>query len=181
MNKSLSLLPLLVLLLLLGGCKKAVDSLPLTFNVDDSSTVQVPASGPLTGVLLTLPGFTVNSTSNATFAANKTAANYVQDVTLNRLNLTVTDPTTQNFDFLKRIEIYIATDAAGTNKILLASLNPVPTGQTTLALTPTTAKLDTYLRGNSYALFVTAELAQPLRQNTTLRIDSRFSVRATLP
>lgn len=179
MNKSLSLLALL--LLLLGGCKKAVDLLPLTFTVDDSSTVQVPASGPLTGVLLTLPGFTVNSTANATFAANKTAANYVQDVTLNRLNLTVTNPTTQNFDFLKRVEIYIAADAAGTNKILLAALNPVPTGQTTLALTPTDAKLDSYLRGSSYALFVTAEQAKPLLQNTTLRIDSQFRVRATLP
>ena len=176
MKKNLFYLLPLLGLLLLGNCKKVLGL--LTFNVEDSSTVQLPPSGPLTGVLLTLPGVTVNSTANATYANNKTAANYVQDVMLDRLNLTVTNPATQNFDFLKRIEIYIATDATGANKTLLASLDPVPTGQTSLALKPVGNKLDMFLRGDSYALFVTAELAKVLPQTTTLRVDSRFSVKA---
>jgi hypothetical protein len=105
----------------------------------------------------------------------------VKDVTLDRLTLTVTNPSTQNFDFLKSISIYIATDAAGSNKVLLASLPSVPTGQTSISLNPTSAKLDMYLKGSSYTLTTTAELAQTLRQNTDVRADSRFNVRATLP
>ena len=56
----------------------------------------------------------------------------------------------------------------------------MPTGQTTISLTPSGAKLDMYLRNGSYSLFTDVTLAQPVRQNTTVRADSRFSVKAKL-
>lgn len=163
------------------GCKKILDL--LTFQINDSTTFQLPATPALptgiTGPVLTLPGITVNSTASTTYQNNNTAADYVQDVTLDRLALTVTDPTSQNFDFVKSISISIASDATGTNKVPLASLNPVPTGQTTIELTPSGQKLDMYLRGSNYTLFTTVELTQlGLRQATTVRADSRFNVKA---
>ena len=166
--------------LLLGasGCKKIEDL--LTFQVNDSSSFVVPASGILNTTVLSLPGATVNSSSSGTYSANNTSADRVQDVTLDRLALTVTDPAGQTFDFLKSVKIYIATDNSGTNKTLLASLSPVPTGQTTINLTPSGAKLDLYLRSNSYTLYTDVELAQAVRQNTTVRADSRFNVKAKL-
>jgi hypothetical protein len=173
------LLLLCVLLLGAGGCKK-IASL-LSFQVSDSSTFTIPGTSFFTGVTVNIPVVTVNSTSQSTYKNNGTSANYVQNVTLDRLTLTVTNPTTQNFDFLKSISIYIATDAAGSNKVLLASLSPVPTGQTSINLTPTNAKLDQYLKGDSYTLTTTAELSQTLRQNTDVRADSRFNVTAKLP
>lgn len=168
------------LLLLVGasGCKKIEDL--LTFQINDSSSFQVPATGVFSTALLSLPGVSVSSSSSSTYAANNTSADYVQDVTLDRLTLTVTDPTSQNFDFLRSVSIYIASDAAGTNKTLLASLNPVPTGQTTITLNPSGSKLDAYLRSGSYTLFTDVTMAQALRQNTTLRADSRFNVKAKL-
>jgi hypothetical protein len=171
------LLPLLVLSL--GSCKKILDL--LTFQISDSTSFQIPATGLVAGTLLTLPGITVPSSSSDTFKANNTSADYVQDVTLDKLSLTVTDPAGQNFDFLKSVSIYIASDANGTNKTLLASLNPVPTGQTTINLTPSGNKLDVYLKGGSYTLFTTVEQAQAVRQTTTLRADSRFNVKARKP
>lgn len=168
------------LFVLLGasGCKKIEDL--LTFQVNDSSSFVVPASGLLNATVLSLPGATVNSSSSSTYAANNTSADHIQDVTLDRLALTVTDPAGQNFDFLKSVKIYIATDNSGTNKTLLASLSPVPTGQTTINLMPSGAKLDQYLRSSSYTLFTDVELAQAVRQNTTVRADSRFNVKAKL-
>ncbi|MFD2720580.1 hypothetical protein ACFST9_17800 [Hymenobacter monticola] len=167
-------------LLLLGAssCKKIEDL--LTFQINDSTSFQVPATGVFSTTLLSLPGATVNSSSSNTFSANNTSADRVQDVTLDRLTLTATDPAGQNFDFLKSVSIYIASDASGTNKTLLASLNPVPAGQTTITLTPSGNKLDAYLRNGSYTLFTDVTMAQPLRQNTTLRADSRFNVKAKL-
>ena len=171
------LLPLLVLSL--GSCKKILGL--LSFQISDSTSFQIPATGLVSGALLNLPGATVSSSSSDTFKANNTSADYVQDVTLDKLSLTVTDPAGQNFDFLKSINIYIASDANGTNKTLLASLNPVPTGQTTINLTPSGNKLDVYLKSGSYTLFTTVEQAQAIRQTTTLRADSRFNVKASKP
>ncbi len=181
-NFILSKLYLLLLPLLLlgaGGCKKVLGL--ISFSVNDSSTFTIPGTTYLPGASLSIPGVTVSSTSQSTFKNNNTSADYVQDVTLSGLTLTVTNPSTQNFDFLKSISIYIATDAAGTNKVLLASLSPVPTGQTSISLNPGSAKLDQYLKSGSYTLTTTAELAQTLRQNTDVRSDSRFLVHASLP
>ncbi|WP_035568218.1 hypothetical protein [Hymenobacter sp. IS2118] len=177
--KTLSIV-LLFLLVLVGAssCKKINDL--LTFQVSDSSSFVVPGSGILSTAVLALPGTTVQSSSSATYSANNTSADFVQDVTLDRLSLTVTDPAGQNFDFLKSVKIYISSDNSGTNKTLLASLSPVPTGQTTINLTPAGNKLDVYLSSGSYSLFTEVELAQALRQNTTLRADSRFNVKAKL-
>ena len=178
---ALFLLALLTLLLGTTSCKKILNL--LTFQINDSTTFQVPATGPAPGPLpnpvLTLPGITVNSTASSTYQSNGTASDYVQDVTLDRLALTVTDPAGQNFDFIKSISISISTDAAGTSKVLLASLNPVPTGQTTIELKPAGNKLDAFLRGGSYTLFTTVEFTQlGLRNATTIRADSRFNVKA---
>lgn len=172
---------LLLPLLLLGsvGCKK-IASL-LSFPVSDSSSFTIPGTPFITGASLNIPVLTVRTTAQTTYKSNNTSAAYVQDVTLDKLTLTVTNPTTQNFDFLKSISIYIATDAAGSNKILLASLAAVPTGQTSIDLTPAGSKLDLYLKNDSYTLTTTAELAQTLRQNTDVRADSRFTVHANLP
>ena len=98
-SKILSLY-LAVALLGASGCKKIEDL--LTFQVNDSSSFVVPASGHAQHAVLSLPDATVNSSSSGTYSANNTSADHVQDVTLERLNLTVTDPAGQNFDFLKK-------------------------------------------------------------------------------
>ncbi|AWM31570.1 hypothetical protein DDQ68_01450 [Hymenobacter nivis] len=170
---------LLALALGAGSCKKLLNL--LHFTVSDASSFTVPAAATATGAVVALPGLTVSSTSSSTYTNNKTSSDYVQDVTLDQLTLTTTSPATQNFDFLKSVSISIASDAAGTNKTLLAKLDAVPTGQTTIILQPVGNKLDLYLRGNSYTLFTTVTVAQVLRQNTTIRADTRFNVTATLP
>lgn len=170
---------LLALALGAGSCKKLLNL--LHFTVSDASSFTVPAAATATGAVVALPGLTVSSTSSSTYTNNKTSSDYVQDVTLDQLTLTTTSPATQNFDFLKSVSISIASDAAGTNKMLLAKLDAVPTGQTTIILQPVGNKLDLYLRGNSYTLFTTVTVAQVLRQNTTIRADTRFNVTATLP
>jgi hypothetical protein len=173
---------ILLAFLLLGAssCKKILNL--LSFTVSDASSFTIPGTPFVPpGVALSILGVSVPTTAQSTYKSNNTSADYVQDVTLDRLTLTVTNPSTQNFDFLKSISIYISTDQAGSNKVLLASLPSVPTGQTSISLNPAGNKLDIYLKSNSYTLTTTAELAQTLRQNTDVRADSRFNVHATLP
>ncbi len=173
----LLLLPALVgLLLTAGGCKKVLGL--LHFNVDDTQSFTVPATYPFP---TPLPPVTITSTASATYANNNTSAKYVQDVTLERITLTATKPAGQTFDQLKSIQVYISTDASGSNKVLLASLDQVPAGATSIQLKPADSKLDVYLRGSSYVLTTVVQLSRPLTQDVVVRVDSRYNVAASLP
>ena len=176
----LFVLPALVgMLLLAGGCKKILGL--LHFTVSDTQSFTVPAAYPFGTAPATLPAVTVNSTATTTYSNNNTSAKYVQDVTLQQLTLTATSPAGQTFDLVKSVELYISTDATGSNKVLMASLYQVPAGATTIQLNPADQKLDLYLKGSSYALTSVVQLKQPPTQDVVIRVDSKFNVAASLP
>ncbi|RFP66809.1 hypothetical protein D0N36_01610 [Hymenobacter lapidiphilus] len=178
MKKLLFLAPLLVAIALLGSCKKILDL--FEFNVEDSQTVVVPKSSPL-GPLTPLTPVSVSSSSKSTYANNGTNADYVQDVTLDKLTLTITSPASQNFNFLKRIEIYISTDANSPDQFLLASLDQVPANVSTISLKPADQKLDLFLSKDFYTLTTKVQLNTLLAQDVTIRADERFRVKARKP
>lgn len=100
----------------------------------------------------------------------------MKDVKLDRLTLSITDPSSQNFDFLQSIEIRISTN--GNDEIVLASLSTIPQGQRTITLTPTEAKLDQYLKASQYTLKTRATVGRNVPQDVTVRADTRFKVTA---
>lgn len=163
----------LVALLLAVGCKK-IEQL-LTFYIEDSQNIRVSSNFPI-GQFVPLTPLNVPTKSEERFSNEGTRADLVKNVSLNSLKLTITDPSSENFDFLRRIEIYISTDA--NDQILLASLVQVPQGVNTLTLTPTNAVLDKYIKASSYTLTTKAEIAKPVSRDITLRADSRFKVTA---
>jgi hypothetical protein len=173
--KKLLLLAPLVLFLAFVGCKK-VDQL-LTFTVDTSQSVEVPAF-PGTNLLAPV---TVTTNSATSFQNNKTSKDKVKDVYLDQLVLTITNPAGKNFDFLDKLEVSINTPNVN-NKILLASINSVPQGVNTIKLTPTTARLDEYLKAETYELTVSAvtntKAFDPNTLKYTVKADSRFKVTA---
>lgn len=180
-SKLLLLFPALVgLLLMAGGCNKVLSL--LRFDVNDTQSFTVPAAYPYGTSPTTLPAVTVNSTSTTTYSNNNTSAKYVQNVKLEELTLTATSPAGQTFDIVKSVKLYISTNAAGTNKVLLASLDNVPAGATSIQLNPASdTKLDTYLQNSSYALTSEVLLSKRPTQDVVVRVNSKFSVAASLP
>ena len=172
MKKILLLAPL-ALFMLLMSCEK-IDQM-LTFYVDDTQSVRIPANFPIgsLGILAPIP---VTTRSEETFRNNNTSADKVKDVSLNRLNLTITDPSGQNFDFLQKIEIFIKTNA--NDEIRLVYLDQVPQGVSSIDLTSTNAQLDKYLKSPTYTLTTKAQLAQPISRDVMVRAESRFKVTA---
>lgn len=162
-------------LLLIGAaaCEK-VDKL-LTFYVEDSQNIRISSNFPL-GIATQLAPVAVTTNSSQTFANNDTRADLVKDVKLDRLTLSITDPQSQNFDFLQNIEIRITTN--GNDEIVLASLSSIPQGQRTITLTPTGAKLDAYLKASQYTLKTRATVGRNVPQDVTVRADTRFKVTA---
>ncbi|MBC6610413.1 hypothetical protein H8B15_05745 [Hymenobacter sp. BT507] len=172
--KKVLLLATLFLGLFIVGCKE-IDKL-LTFYIEDSQNIKIASSFPV-GIAAPLSPVAVPTQSASTFKNNNTRADLVKDVSLNKLALTIADPNSENFDFLRSIEIYIST-GNGSDQILLASLSNIPTGVQSITLTPTKAKLDSYIKAESYTLTTKATIAKAITRDITIRADSRFKVTA---
>jgi len=170
MKKMRLLLPLL--LLFFSSCKK-IDQL-LTFEIPNSENIKIPASGLInTPFISPVP---VTMSNEQTFKNNNTSADLIKDVRLRNLTLTIVDPATARFDFLQSIKLYIGTDPS--DKVLLASLDSVPTSVSTITLLPSNAKLDAYIKASSYTLYTEVAVRSTVAQELTVRADSRFQVTA---
>ena len=151
-----------------------VDQL-LTFTISNQTTITIKSGFPIgTATSIIIPEVTTNS--NAEFENNKTKADLVKDVKLKELTLTITDPANKTFSFLKSIELYISTDS--NDEILLASKEDINSTSTTLILTPTTTKLDKYLKASSFKLRTKAVIKESISQDITVKGDMKFKVTA---
>jgi hypothetical protein len=117
---------------------------------------------------------TVNSQES--FDNNNTNASLVKDVILKRLTLTITDPATENFNFLKSIKISIGSD--DNDIVLLASLDQIPTNVSIIELVSSNAKLDKYIKASNYTLYTEVTLRSNVANELTVRADSKFKVTA---
>lgn len=164
------LLPLLLLLFV--SCEKINDL--LTFEITSSETIKIPASGLIDAPFIAPVPVPVNSQQS--FENNNTKADLVRDVRLVKLKLTIVDPAAENFDFLDNIKIYIGT--SGEDRVLLASLDKVPTGVSTIELVSANEQLDNYLKASSYTLYTEVGLRSNVAHELTVQADSRFKVTA---
>lgn len=185
MKKLLPLLLIAVVMFGAGSCKKVekhIDKL-LTFYIADQYAFPLPpVPAMLVGQTTAVP-FQASADASEEYkddykAAN-TAANLVKDVRLDALSLAITGPSGANFDFLDKVNFYISTDQAGTDKIKMASLTTVPTGVTTLNLVPTDEKLDKYLASKTgYFLTVEPTFRAATTQNINMSINYKFKITA---
>ncbi len=157
------------------SCRK-IDQL-LTFTISDKSTFTIPASGTV-GLPVSIPTPDVTSNSTQAFQNNNTDAKHVKNIYLEQLNLTITDPSSLTFDFVKSIHIYISTKTSA--EIELASIDNIPAGVQTIVLTPTKAALDSYIKSDSYTLRTEVVTQKLMDQDVTVQADSRFKVTAKL-
>jgi hypothetical protein len=164
---------IVLICLILAQCK-TVDDL-LTFTISDQVTITVPSSSPLSlPVELATPDVTTNS--NQKFANNNTQASLVKDVKLQELTMSIQSPSGKTFSFLKSIQIFISTNS--NDEILLASMDNIPVSVSSISLTPTQAKLDTYAKASSYKLRTTIVTRETLTQNVEMKTDLKFKVTA---
>jgi hypothetical protein len=156
----------------LSGCKKITE-----FKVENSTSFVIPQTAAI-GVPLP-SNMSVPTSSSFQFQNNGTDAKHVKEVKLDELTLTITQPTTEDFGFLKSIHIFISAD--GLQEIELAYLDDVPTNAgNSIDLITTGAVLDEYLKKEEYQLRVQTVTDELLSQDITIRADMVFNVRAKL-
>lgn len=167
---------LLLLLSVLAFACKEIDKL-LTFNIDHSQDLTFSSGFPVNTLQVFAP-VDVTTNSESEFKNNRTKAELVKDVSLTELKLTITDPSTEDFSFLKTVEIYISL-SDGSKETRLAYVENVPaTVGNTLNLTSTNVKLDEYIKAGSYKLRTKVVYDEYTTKNYTVRSDMKFKVTA---
>ncbi len=161
-----------LLMLLVFSCT-ALDKL-LTFTISDEYSFTIPSVIPV-GIALSVTTPDIQSSSSTEFQNNGTNADLVKDVKLSELKLTITDPTTKTFSFLKSIRVSI-TD--GTSEVELAYLDNINSTTNTISLTTTDNKLDKYIKASSYKLKITAVTKETLTTDILVKTDMKFKVTA---
>lgn len=159
--------------LALSECSK-IDEL-LTFTISDQTNFTVESSSPL-NLPLDIVTPEVTTDSEQQFENNNTSASLVKDVRLQELRLTITDPAGKTFSFLKSVQLYISTNSS--DEIELAYLADIPSDVTTITLTTTGEKLDTYIKASSYKLRTRVVTRESLTQSIDIRSDLSFKVTA---
>jgi hypothetical protein len=157
------------------ACKE-IDKL-LTFDIKHTQDLTFSSGFPLNTIQVLAP---VNVTTNSQdeFKNNRTKAELVKNVSLTNLKLTITDPATKDFSFLKSVEVFISLPD-DTKEIRLAYAENVPANiGNALELTSTNAKLDDYLKAPSYKLRTKVVYDEYTTRNYTIRADMKFKVTA---
>lgn len=171
--KNLFLTSIVAALLTCSSCS-VIDDL-LTFSINNQTTFKIESAFPVGPAFnIVTPDVTTNSSS--TFQNNKTKAELVKDVKLTSLKLTITNPSTKTFSFLKSIRLYISTDS--NDEIELAFLEDISSTSNTLNLTCTSEKLDKYVKASSYKIRTKAVIKETLTEDITVKSDMTFKVTA---
>lgn len=157
----------------LFGCKK----LGVNFAINHQANFRVESSSPLNLPFeVSTPDVTTNSSQQ--FGNNNTAANLIKEIKLEELKLTITNPTSKTFSFLKSIHIYISTN--GSDEIELASLENIASIAQSISLNCTSQNLDKYVKASSYKLRTSVVTKETLTQAVDFRSDIKFKVKASV-
>ncbi|WP_071781155.1 hypothetical protein [Adhaeribacter aquaticus] len=172
MKSTLSFL-LLALLFVFNSCKE-IDKL-LTFTIKESQTFTVPKQFIIPG--RQLPGMPVPSavSMEQEFKNHNTRANLVKNITLDDLTLTIENPATEDFGFLKDIDVFISTD--NTNEAKLAYLHDIPANVgNTLKLNSANPDLMKYINAENFKIRANATIDESVPDDVTMKIDVIFKV-----
>jgi hypothetical protein len=174
--KKLSLFLFVAVSFLFASCEELTEL--LSFEIKHSQTFTLPAQFVLPGAELLSPPVAVTSSSSESFKNNNTRADLVKDVTLSKLVLTIQDPASEDFGFLKDVEIFINSDEVN-KEVRLAYLNNIPDNAgKTLELTATGEKLDKYIKASSFTIRTRAIVDEAISQDVTIKTDMAFKVTA---
>ncbi|MCP2026131.1 hypothetical protein L1276_001271 [Flavobacterium sp. HSC-32F16] len=163
----------LLLSLSLTSCD-AVDDL-LSFSISNEASIKIKSSSPinLPSEIIT-PDVTTNS--SAEFKNNKTKASLVKDVKIRSLKLTISDPSDKTFTFLKSVHLYIST--TDSDEIQLAYQDNINSSSSTIDLVCTDARLDQYIKADSYKIRTQVTLKETLTKDVTVKANMNFRVTA---
>jgi hypothetical protein len=170
------LLPLLFAITTVIGfnsCQKIRDL--KTFDIDYSTSFEIPSSSIFGGLVQTPPQQIETNTSSS-LEDQGTKTKWVKTIYLNNMKGTITNPSNEDFNFLDRIEVYVNAD--GVDEVLMAYNYNVPEDVNTISLTPTDCDLKAFLLKDAIQIRTVATASNS--RAVTVKADLSFEVEAQL-
>ena len=159
-----------------SACKE-LDKLT-QFEIEYSSTAKIGANSIINlPIDLLTPDITTNSQSE--FSSKNTNKDLIEAIKLLRLNLQITSPTTQRFDFLKSVEVYIKAEGLGELKIA-EKLDVPDTVGTDLSLDVKENDLAPYIKKDKFSLRLKVVTDKSITQEVNMKVNSTIFVDAKL-
>jgi len=166
----------LFFVLILFSCDKG----NVSFYLNDSSTTTIKSTLPFEiNVPFNIPVGSVSSTSSQEYENNNTTPDLISDVSLEKLTVTITNPTDEDFSFLKSISISIEK-SDGSEKKEIAYLNDISSTANSINLNTTGENLVPYLKDDTYKLETSVTVKKAPGHDIDLKIDLKFKVTAKL-
>lgn len=156
----------------LSSCKKLTE-----FKIHEQSEFVVPGTAIIGPPILDT--MQISSSSTYQFASNGTDAKHVEEVKLDKLTLTITNPPGKTFSFLNSVRIFISADGLPEQEIAYLTNIPASAGNS-IELITTGVVLDAYIKKENYSLRVATVTDELLNEDVTIRADMTFNVRAKL-
>jgi len=174
MKKTIFILSLIILTY--GSCKE-IDKLT-HFNMEYSTDITVNSVLYIDIPFdIWTPDLPTNS--ETTFENNDTRSNLIEEIIITKMNMEITSPNNQTFDFLKSIEIYI--NAEGEEEKKIAWLTDIPkTGLKFLELNTIDDDLKNYIKKDEYKLRTSVTTRELVTQTTNIKVNSNFFVDAKI-
>jgi|FLOH01.1.fsa_nt_gi hypothetical protein len=165
-----------VILLTYGSCKEI--SQLSHFYIDYKNDITIP---PVIYVGTPYDIWTpyIPTNSDELFSKNNTSSSLIEEILLTELNMDITSPSSQSFDFLQSIDIYISSDSVTETKI--AWNNDIPkTGLSTVKLETSPDDLQNFIKKPVYSLRCRLIVRDQISDSTNIEILSTFFVDAKL-
>lgn len=182
--KKLSVLFLCVFAVL-SACKKEVENVEKLFTFEmrhEQAFVakkdEINAVYNYVGPDLAYP-LEIASDSEAEFKRNNTSTALVKNIKLQELKLAMPPSVSEDFSFLKDIEVYVA-HKDGSEPLLMAYARNIPaTVGKTLMLTPTENAMDKYVKSGNYSMKINGKMARMVTSDLDIKANMIFSVTAS--
>jgi len=141
------------------------------YNIVDS-TIHIPGGGQY----FVLPSFPITTNSKQFLTQYNTSTAKINSVKLTNLSMNIIQPTNGNFNFIKKVEVYIY--ATGLPKIKVAANEDIGTNINSVTLTDTSADLKSYFLSDTMYLQMSAYFTEPPAPHTQINVNATMHLSA---
>lgn len=164
-------------LLIFFGCK-AIDELT-HFDVDYNYTFVLPSYGGINLDNIDITSNDIENSTESTFENNDTRRDLVEEAKLKKFEVTILEPTNEDFSFLNKVEVYVSTEKLD-EKLIAWKENIAENVGNHLELETTSSNLRKYLISDEIRVRLKTTSSKPLTQDLLLDLQSTVEVDAKI-
>ncbi|MFD0940132.1 hypothetical protein [Pedobacter boryungensis] len=161
-------LPLIVLVVLIGGCATVQSIIKSTFPY--TATLVIPAGTKSDVVQVT----TSTASSFDQIFGNQSGTNYIRDVRVTSVRLDASNPSSQNLGIFKTVKLFLVN---GSSEVMVASRNDVSEniGNNLVLDIDNSRFVDEYIKGSNLRMRMEYTLRNSLTSDVSVRAAINFS------